>query len=95
MRKYEIMYILMPQLNEEARKAEMEKLHTIITSNGGKVTDVKEMGMRELAYAINDQFKGFYVVIKVEAENTAINEFDRLSKIDANVIRHLVVVDKN
>lgn len=95
MRKYEIMYILMPRLSDEERKAEMDKLHAIIINNGGKVNDVKEMGLRELAYEIKKQMKGFYVVIKVEAETKAINEFDRLAKIDANVIRHLTVVDRD
>lgn len=95
MRKYEIMYILMPRLSDEERKSEMDKLHAIITNNGGKVNDVKEMGLRELAYEIKKQLKGFYVVIKVEAETKAINEFDRLAKIDANVIRHLTVVDRD
>ena len=41
MKKYEIMYIVKDGLEEEARKAEIEKLHAILTSNGGKVTDVK------------------------------------------------------
>ncbi|MCI6357971.1 MAG: 30S ribosomal protein S6 [Erysipelotrichaceae bacterium] len=95
MRKYEIMYILMPQLSEEDRKNEIEKLNKILTDNGAKVTDVNEWGIRELAYEIKDQMKGYYVVEKVEAEPAATKEFDRLVKIDANVIRHIIVVDKN
>lgn len=95
MRKYEIMYILMPQLSEEDRKNEIEKLNKILTDNGAKVNEVKEWGFRELAYEINDQVKGYYVVEKVEAEVAATKEFDRLVKIDKNVIRHIVVVDQN
>ncbi len=95
MRKYEIMYILVPQLTEEARKAEMEKLHAILVNKGAKVADVKEWGLRELAYEINDLTKGFYVLIKVEGEAEATKEFDRLAKINANVVRHLITIDKN
>lgn len=95
MRKYEIMYILMPQLSEEDRKSEIEKLNNILTSNGAKITDTNEWGIRDLAYEIKDQMKGYYVVEKIEAEPAATKEFDRLVKIDANVIRHIIVIDKD
>ena len=94
MKKYEIMYIV-KELEEEARKAEIEKLHAILTSNGAKVTDVKEWGLRNFAYPIKKMTKGYYVVIKVTADQAALKEFDRLSKIDQNVVRHLCVVDKD
>ena len=50
------------------------------------------MGLRDLAYPINDEIKGYYVVITVEAEVEAINEFDRKAKLNNNVLRHLVLV---
>ena len=94
MRKYEIMYILRADLDEAARTAEMEKLHKILTDNGAEISKVDEsMGLREFAYEIKEQKKGFYVVLKVSAEQSALNEFARLVGIDANVLRHLVVVD--
>lgn len=94
MKKYEIMYILTADLSEEERKAEMANLHAILTDNGAEVTDVNEWGVRDFAYPINDLLKGYYVVIKVCADNNAIREFERLSRINPRVIRHLVVVDK-
>ncbi|MDY0118082.1 MAG: 30S ribosomal protein S6 [Bacilli bacterium] len=94
MRKYEIMYILTADLSEEERKAEMENLHEIITTRGGEILNVDEWGVRPFAYPINDILKGYYVVVKVAADNEAIKEFERLSKINANVIRHLTVVEK-
>ena len=94
MRKYEIMYILRADLDEAARTAEMEKLHKILTDNGAEISKVDEsMGLREFAYEIKEQKKGFYDVLKVSAEKSALNEFARLVGIDANVLRHLVVVD--
>ena len=69
MRNYEIMYILKADLDEAAREAEMNNVQALLEKNGAKVnnTDTK-MGLRELAYEIKDQTKGFYVVLKVSAE---------------------------
>ncbi len=94
MRKYEIMYILRADLEEAARKEAMEKLAKIITDNGGKVEETSEaMGLRELAYPIKEQSKGYYVVLKVSMDNKAINEFNRLVRINPSVLRHLIVVE--
>ena len=95
MKKYEIMYIVKDGLDDEARKAEIEKLHAILTSNGAKVTKVNEWGLRNFAYPIDDMLKGYYVVIKVTAEKAALDEFTRLTKINQNVVRHLITVDKD
>ena len=94
MRNYEIMYILKADLDEAARKEVMDKLAAILTDNGGKVEKTDEsMGLRELAYPIKDQTKGYYVVLKVSMDNVAINEFNRLVRINPNVLRHLIVVE--
>lgn len=94
MRKYEIMYILRADLDEAQRKDVMDKLAKIITDNGGKVEETSEaMGLRELAYPIKEQSKGYYVVLKVSMDNKAINEFNRLVRINPSVLRHLIVVE--
>ena len=94
MRKYEIMYILKADLDEAARGEVNAKLAKIITDNGGKVNKTDEsMGLRELAYPIKKEKKGYYVVLKVEMGNEAISEFNRLVRIDSSVLRHLIVVD--
>ena len=95
MRNYEIMYILKADLDEAAREAAMQDLQKLLEDNGAQVksTDVK-LGLRDLAYPINDETKGFYVVLKVSANDQALNEFNRLVKINANVLRHLVTVDQ-
>ena len=94
MRKYEIMYILRADLDEATRKEAMDKLADISTDNGGKVEYTDEsMGLRELAYPIKEQTKGYYVVLKVSMDNVAINEFNRLVRINPSVLRHLIVVE--
>lgn len=94
MRNYEIMYILKADLDEAGRAAEMENLHKLLTDNGGKVNKVDEsMGLRELAYPVKDEVKGYYVVIKVSADNNALYQFNRKVRHNPNVLRHLVVAE--
>lgn len=94
MRKYEIMYILRPDLEEEAVQAAKENLAKILTDNGAEINEVQEMGKRRLAYEINDLNTGVYVVLYVTAGSEAINEFDRLTKINENVLRFMVIRDE-
>ncbi len=91
MKKYEIMYIVKANLEEEARKAEIEKVNALLSTNGSKVLEVNEMGLRDLAYQINDESKGYYVVVTVNATVETINEFNRVTKLNNNVLRHLVL----
>lgn len=93
MRKYEVMYILRSNLEQEAIKAEIESLKNIFTANASKVLECKEWGLRELAYEIEHMRKGYYVWMLVEANNEAINEFNRVVGYNEKVIRHIVVKD--
>ena len=95
MEKYEIMYILSASLDDEARKAEIEKLHGILTAQKAQVKNVKEWGVREFASPIHKQTKGYYVVIKVSADSEGLKEFDRLARLDNNVIRFLITKDQD
>ena len=96
MRKYEIMYILKADLDEAARAEVMKKLETLLTSHGAEVTKTDEkFGLRELAYSIKDETKGYYVILKVNADQTALYEFNRKVKINPSVLRHLVTVDQD
>ena len=91
MRKYEVMYIVRPDVEEAARKELITFTTEIFTKMDSKVLEVKEMGMRNLAYEIKDFTKGFYVLMNVEATSEACDEFDRLVKINEKIMRHMVV----
>lgn len=92
MKKYEIMFILSAELDEASRNAEIESLKNVLVSNGANVLEVNEWGVRELAYEIKAQKRGYYVVVTLEAaDDAATREFDRVSKINTKVIRHLIV----
>ena len=93
MKKYEVMYILRSNLDAEAIKAEVENVNKIFTSNDSKVLETKEWGLRELAYEIEHNKKGYYVWMLVEAPVEAVNEFNRIAGYSEKIIRHIVVVD--
>ena len=89
MKNYELMYILMPDLAENAA------LQKILTDNGGKITGVNEWGLRGLAYEIKKQMKGYYVVVNFTAEPKAVSEFNRIVALDSKVLRFLITVAHN
>lgn len=92
MRKYEIMFIVRPDLEEENIKKVAADMKTVLENEGAKVTDVKEMGQRELAYEIKKYKTGYYFLFNIESEESkAVKEFDRLALISEDIIRHLVV----
>lgn len=91
MRKYEVMYVVKPSLDEEARSVVVEKAHAILTENGATIENINEWGLRELAYEIEDFKKGYYVVTTFTSDEKAVNEFNRLTRINKDVIRHMIV----
>ena len=90
--KYEIMFIVRPNLEEGDLKAVVKNFEEVLTKNGAKIELTKEMGQRELAYEINKYKMGYYFLFVIESENNdAITEFDRVALINENIIRHLIV----
>ena len=94
MRKYEIMYIIRPDLPEDERKALVEELGNVLTSNGAEIRKANEWGMRDLAYEIDHHRKGYYMVLHVTAPEAARAEFDRIIHLKEDIIRFLVVKDE-
>ena len=90
MTKYEVMYIIRPNIEEDSKKALVERFNNILADKGAEVLETKEWGKRRLAYEINDFRDGFYTILKVQAEAAAVQEFDRLAKISEDIIRHMV-----
>ncbi|MHA6165189.1 30S ribosomal protein S6 [Bacillus mojavensis] len=94
MRKYEVMYIIRPNIDDEFKKAVIERFSNVLTSNGAEITGTKDWGKRRLAYEINDFRDGFYQIVNVQADAAAVQEFDRLAKISDDIIRHIVVKEE-
>ena len=91
MTKYEVMYIVRANLDEEGLKHVIAEMSDAFTSNNSQVLECKELGIKDLAYEINHMRKGYYVLFNVEATAEACNEFTRRANISENVIRHIVV----
>ena len=91
MREYELMYIIQPAIEEEAKKALVERFNDILTTNGAEIIESKEWGKRRLAYEINDLREGFYQIVKINSGSEAINEYTRLANINEDIIRHIAV----
>lgn len=91
MRKYELMYIIRPNIEEDAKKALVERFNDILTSNGAEIIESKEWGKRRLAYEIQDFREGIYQIVKVNAGSEAIDEFNRLANINEDIIRYIAV----
>ncbi len=89
-RKYEAMYILNPTLGEEATASTIEKVKTLIESSA-TIEKQDVWGRRRLAYEINDQKEGFYVLVNFSAEGEFPKELERVLKITDGVMRYLVI----
>jgi small subunit ribosomal protein S6 len=91
MRQYEVMYVLRPDLEEERVKTNVARYSEVVTSFGGEITKLQEMGKRRLAYEIKKFRDGFYVLMNFKANSDAVAEAERLMKINDDVIRFLFV----
>lgn len=90
--KYEITYIIKPDVDDEAKKAIIDKYTKVITDNGGEMVEAKDWGKRRFAYEIEKYREGSYYIMTFTAEDAAaVNEFARLSKIDDAVLRSMTV----
>ncbi|MBO5182835.1 MAG: 30S ribosomal protein S6 [Bacilli bacterium] len=89
--KYEILFIVRPDLEESAIKDVFKNFEAILVDNGAKVLSSKELGQKELAYEIKKHKSGYYFLINVESDSDAINEFDRKATLSEDVIRHIVI----
>ena len=91
MNKYELIYIIDTTVEEEARKALIEKFNGIIAANGGEVVKVEEWGKRRLAYAIDYKTEGYYVYVAFNGAAELPKELSRNLGINESVIRSQVV----
>lgn len=89
--KYELLYIIDPDLNEEETTAIVEKFKALIEQNG-ILGEVEEWGKRKLAYLINDKPEGYYVLVKFQANPDFPAELYRVLGITEGVMRSLVTV---
>ena len=90
MNKYEALYIVTPELEDEAIKAIIEKFTGIIVANGGEVENVDEWGRKKLAYSIDYKTEGYYVLVHFAAAPELPRELERNFKNDESILRYMV-----
>lgn len=96
MNKYEIMFIVRPDMEEAEIRKTAEEMKKVLDNGQTTFVEEKNMGQRELAYEINDFKSGYYYVYNIEAnDDAAIKEFDRLGLISKDVVRHLITREED
>lgn len=90
--KYEVTYIIKPDVDEDSKKALVDSYDKVITDNGGSMVKSEDWGKRRFAYEIDKYREGIYHIMTFAAEDAkAVNEFNRLSRIDDKILRSMTV----
>ena len=91
MNKYEIMFVVRPDMEEAEIKKTAETMKKVLTDSKAKILEEKPMGQRELAYEVKKFTTGYYYLFVVEADVAAEQEFNRVARISESLLRHIVV----
>jgi small subunit ribosomal protein S6 len=91
MRPYEVMVIFDPALEEQAIQTRVDDSTRLIETRGGNPGRVERWGKRRLAYEINHQRDGYYVLIAANAEPDTMNELGRSLLLADDVLRYKVI----
>ncbi|MDL2216558.1 30S ribosomal protein S6 [Desulfovibrio sp. OttesenSCG-928-M14] len=91
MRKFETLLLLSPELTSDARTALLESLKAVIDREGGKMQVEDNWGMRDLAYPVQKQMRGYYVRLEYDAPGALIAELERNIRIAEGVFKFLTV----
>ena len=92
MPSYETLCVFHPELPEARMKELATWMQTIVENGQGTVSKVEAWGMRDLAYRIKKQRRGYYVLLEHDSEPTALNELERNLRLNEDVLRFLSVV---
>ena len=90
-RKYEVMFIVRPDVADEEIEKLVSTLQSNVTAVGGKVVNAERMGKRRLAYFVSGFGEGNYVLLVVEGAGEVIHELERRLRVSEPVIKFLSV----
>lgn len=91
MRRYETIYIISPGANEDDINAIIERTNGVIEKDGGTILQIDRWGLKKLAYPINKQNQGFYIYSEYAGNPEAVDEIERLFRIDEKVIKYMTI----
>lgn len=90
-RSYELMYVLNTRLDEEAQTALNTKISDTIKKIGGTIDGTEVFGRRRLAYPIQKQTEGLYMITNFQADTKSLKDLDYMMNITEGLLRHLVI----
>lgn len=91
MRRFETLLLLSPELSSEARAECIGAFKAVIEREGGKVLQEDNWGMRDLAYPVKKQMRGWYVRLEYAAPGALVGELERNIRIAEGVFKFLTV----
>ena len=91
-RDYELMYIVRPELDDEALRAAVTRVRGMIEAQNGEVVKTTLWGKRRLAYEVNHLRDGHYVLVVLHLDGDRVAPLERALRIDETVFRHLIVL---
>ena len=91
MRSYELVFIVHPEADEDSLSSVIERVSHLIEREGGKVTKTDSWGLRRLAYPIQDQREGQYVLMVCELNPQSVRALEISLRLTEHIMRHLVV----
>ena len=95
LRHYETFYLLHPDLSDEERTAISEKLQQIITSGHGEIVKIDPWPLQKLAYRVQKQTQGYYVLMECGAPAESISELTRRLRLDEGVMKFVTTKTNN
>lgn len=91
LKHYETMFILKPTLTEEEIVAQLEGIKALFEKNGAEIVSTDNIGIKELAYEIAKQKRGYYYVIYFKAPAASLAEIERNYKNNENLVRFIFI----
>ena len=91
MRRYELMVILDPTVEERAVTPSLDQFLGVVKTDGGSVEKVEVWGRRRLAYDIQKKSEGIYAVVDLTAEPATVKELDRQLNLNETILRTKVI----
>ena len=91
MRKMETLLLLSPELSVEQRETILSAVDGVVAREGGKMLAVDQWGMRDLAYPVRKQMRGYYVRLEYAAPSALVAELERVLRITDGVFKFLTV----
>jgi small subunit ribosomal protein S6 len=91
MRNYEIIFIVRPDVTEEDVDKLIAQMEGVVTGAGGKLEKVEKLGRRRLAYRVQKQREGIYILFQLQGSGDTVKEFERRLKVIDTVIKYLTV----